>query len=170
MRSSTLLFCAVLLLVALTGGCKHEPDTSTLDLELLDLARNAEGHTWYRSTDALLNRTSGSGHTEAFLRTRYNAIAATVLDSNARVLQDTVFPSGSLIVKELWESSSTLGTYAVMLKRPEDASADASGWVWGYIRSNGEVRHSALDGGAVCISCHTQPGHIDATLMNVAFP
>ncbi|MBL8000423.1 MAG: cytochrome P460 family protein [Flavobacteriales bacterium] len=170
MRHHSIPCWSILLLASFAGGCKHEADISSLDLELYELAQSTNGHVWYRANDDLLDRTGGSGHGEPLLRTRYNAIAATVLDSSGRVEPDTLFPSGSLIVKELWESGSTLGTYAVMLKRPGDPSADAGGWVWGYIRASGEVRVSALEQGAACRNCHTQAGHIDATLMNLAFP
>lgn len=152
------------------AGCKHEPDTTPLDAELYQLALNSSGHVWYKNSDELLPRSTGSGHSEAFLRTRYNAIAATALDTLYRVVADTAFPPGSLIVKELWSDASTIGTYAILLKRPDAEAADADGWVWGYLRANGEVRAPAIDRGAACRTCHMQDGEIDATLMNQYFP
>lgn len=152
------------------AGCKHEPAENPLDQELYQAALNTSGHVWYKGSDALLPRSPGSGHNEAFLRTRFNAIAATVLDSAGKVLPDTVFPAGSLVVKELWSDQSTVRTYAVLLKRPDEPAADAGGWVWGYLEADGGVRESALNMGMACRTCHTQPGHIDATLMNLSFP
>ena len=164
--ATSLAIMAVLALIA----CRHEADTYGIDRELLERARSAEASVWYANDDALLERSSGSGHLEALLRTRFNAKAARVLDDDGRVVEDTVFPTGSLIVKELWSNTTTLGTYAVMLKRPGDPAADPDGWIWGYLRETGEVRVSALDRGASCRSCHSQSGNIDRTLMNAYFP
>jgi hypothetical protein len=86
------------------------------------------------------------------------------------VSMDTLFPEGSLIVKELMTDASTVGSYAIMLKESGNDAADASGWVWGYLRADGTVRIPAYERGASCRSCHTQAGHIDQTLMNIAFP
>jgi hypothetical protein len=158
--------------VVLAGaiGCRHEREEFAVDQELYRRALGTEASIWYKFDDALLPRSSQSGHGEAFLRTRYNAPAATVLDSMGKVIPGSTFPNGALIVKELWPDASGLGTYAVMLKRPTDRGADADGWVWGYIRSNGMVRESAIDQGAACRGCHSQSGHIDRTLMTKYFP
>ena len=169
-RGSSIPVLLCLLVVVASAGCKHEPASSALDSELLELARASDGHVWYRFSDSLLPRSPLTGHGEAFLRTRYDPTAAALLDSTGKVLPDTTFPEGALIVKELWEDQSTLGTFAVLLKRPSDPAADANGWVWGYIRANGEVRNSALDKGSACRGCHGQAGSIDASLMNLSFP
>jgi hypothetical protein len=163
------------LLGLLTGilacsGCTHEPDVDPTDARLLELARGSEASTWYAGSSTPLPRSSGSGHQEPFLRTRYNSLAASVLDSGLMVSLDTLFPEGSLIVKELMTDASTVDTYAILLKESGDPAADASGWVWGYIRTDGTVRVPAADQGAACRSCHTQAGHIDQTLMNISFP
>lgn len=151
-------------------ACKHESNEVRVDTELLERARSNEANVWYAFNDTLLPRSSGSGHSAPYLRTRYNAIAASVLDSTGRVVADTTFPQGSLIVKDLMLDASTLERYAIMLKRTGDPAADPEGWVWGYIFADGEVAVSAIDQGAVCRSCHSQSGHIDRTLMNEFFP
>lgn len=168
-RTST---CSLLLLAPaiLLTACAHEPDGIAVDAELLERARSSEAAIWYKFNDSFLPKSSGSGHNEALLRTRFNNRAATVLDSLGKVVPDTLFPEGSLIVKELWTDASTLNRYAVMLKRNNDPAADVDGWVWGYILANGEVAVSAAEQGAACRSCHGQSGHIDRTLMNKFFP
>lgn len=163
------LACLALVLLAMTG-CKHDPLLSPTDARLLDLARDLNGVTWYANNATPLPRSSGSGHQEAFLRTRYNSVAASVLDSAFMVTLDTLFPEGSLIVKELMTDASTLGSYAILLKDSDDPAADASGWIWGYIQADGTVRIPASEKGASCRGCHTQPGHIDQSLMNISFP
>ena len=169
-RSFSLQLFLALVLAWSAVACKHEAGTAPLDAELYQMALNSSGSVWYKNSPDLLPRSTGSGHSEAFLRTRFNGVAATALDSLYRVVADTTFPPGSLIVKELWSDANTLGSYAVLLKRPESEAADAGGWVWGYLRANGEVRAPALDRGAACRTCHTQDGEIDATLMNLYFP
>lgn len=167
MRTST----AFLLLGLFTGtGCTHEVLQDPIDMQLLQMARQTDGFTWYAGSASPLARSSGSGHQEPLLRTRYNAIAAASLDSNLMVAMDTLFPEGSLVVKELMGDASTIATYAILLKQSANPNADASGWVWGYVRPNGEVRVAAKDRGAACRGCHTQDGHIDQTLMNISFP
>jgi hypothetical protein len=169
MTGSTKHFLLLVLPMVLLG-CKHETADFDTDTELFERARSNEASVWYKLNDTLLPRSSNSGHSEALLRTRFNATAASALDSLGRVFADTTFRNGSLIVKELWPDANGIGTYAVMLKRPSDPSADDNGWVWGYIRSSGEVRQSAIDQGAVCRGCHAQTGSVDGTLMNAYFP
>jgi hypothetical protein len=164
------LLLAIVVLVAVLQACKHESNDSPTDLELLTRARSSEAGVWYKFSNVLLPRSSGSGHSEALLRTRFNAVAAAYLDTLGKVQENTVFPEGSLVVKELWPDGSGVGTYAVMLKRSADAAADENGWVWGYIRDNGEVRVTAVNRGAVCKGCHAGPGNINGTLMNMAYP
>ncbi|MCB0790169.1 MAG: cytochrome P460 family protein [Flavobacteriales bacterium] len=163
-------FVPPLVLACLITACKHGPDGAPIDDALYRMALDQEGHVWYGFSDALLPKSAGSGHGEPLLRTRYNDVAATLLDSMGKVLPDTVFPVGALVVKELWENDGTIGTYAVLFKKPSEPAADADGWVWGYFTGDGEVRVTALDQGAACRTCHGQPGHIDRTLMNIYFP
>ena len=152
------------------GSCEHEADEDPLDAQLLELAKETEGYTWYKGSDTLLPKSSGSGHTQASLRTRFNTIASTRLDTNGKVIPGTVFPNGSVIVKELFDNPTTLAQYALLFKKPDHPYADAGGWVWGYVRPNGEVREPARNKGTACRGCHGQNGNIDFTLMNAYFP
>ncbi len=170
LRTFSLFLSGIAISSMIWSACKHESDEDPVDAQLLDMARGTDGFVWYEGSTAQLPRSNGSGHAEPFLRTRYNALAATVLNTNLMVTSDTLFPEGSLIVKELMTDASTIGTYAILYKQTNNPYADAGGWVWGYVRPNGEVRASAKDQGAVCRSCHTQAGHIDQTLMNISFP
>jgi hypothetical protein len=160
---------AVTALLAMIA-CKHEETEDSADAELLELAKDTEDNTWYKESDALLPRSAGSGHAQALLRTRFNSIAATVLDTNGQVLPDTTFPNGSVIVKELFDDASTLAQYAILFKKPSHPYADADGWVWGYVRPNGEVREPSRNKGSACRNCHGQENNIDFTLMNAYFP
>jgi hypothetical protein len=152
------------------NSCKKDKNDADTDKELYDMAKETAGFTWFNNSSALLNKSAGSGHPQAFLRTRYNAIAATQLDSNGKILPGATFPDGSLIVKELHDNSTTLGRYAILYKKITSADADANGWVWGYVDANGTVAEAASKKGSSCINCHSQADNIDYMLMNKYFP
>ena len=151
------------------SSCNKKAATGT-DKELYDLAKVTNGFVWYKNSDAFLSKSSGSGHSQPYLKTRYNAIAASKLDSNGKIINNASFAEGSLIVKELYNSSKSLDRYAILYKNSSSADADAKGWVWGYINSDGSVAEAASNKGKSCISCHTQSNHIDYMLMNKFFP
>lgn len=154
----------------MVAGCRHEDTEDPSDGELLEIATKTEGYTWYKESDALLPKSSGSGHAQAQLRTRFNSIAATRLDTNGKVLPDTFFPNGSVIVKELFTEGGTLDQYALLYKKPTHPYADEDGWVWGYVGADGEVREPSRNKGTACRGCHSQNDNIDFTLMNAYFP
>jgi hypothetical protein len=157
-------------LIVLLNSCKREKATSGIDKELYDLAKSTSGFVWYKNSGALLDKSSGSGHPQPKLRTRYNSIAASQLGPDGKILPNTIFPNGSLIVKELTKSSGEIDRYAILYKQPDNEYADNNGWVWGYINSNGNVAESAENLGSACISCHSQSDNIDYMLMNKFFP
>src|SRR5690606_15177374 len=103
-RKSILIVSLLVVFTALS--CKREPEpgpapAKSVDEEMYELATNTAGFIWYKHSDALLPKSSGSGHNAPSLRTRYNATAATMLDVDGKVQAGAVFPEGSLIVKEL---------------------------------------------------------------------
>lgn len=156
------------MIIFLFNSCKKiKKDT---DKELFEMAKETSGFTWYKNSSTLLNRSSGSGHPQAYLRTKFNSIAAAKLDSSGKIQVGVTFPEGSLIVKELYENTSTLSQYAILYKKSESSDADAKGWVWGYIGSEGKVVEPASNKGSSCISCHSQIDNIDYMLMNKYFP
>lgn len=149
-------------------SCKKNP--KGIDGELYSLSKESSGHVWYKNSEAFLDKSSGSGHNFPFLRTRFNSVAATQLDASGKILENAVFPEGSVVVKELYNSSNKLQRYATLYKKSDSEFADANGWVWGYIEKNGKVVESAELKGVSCIGCHNQGGNIDYMLMNVYFP
>ena len=165
------LFVVFPMVLAMTiTSCKKEKEAEGINKQLYEMAIETDGFSWFGNSDALLDKSSGSGHSYPFLRTRYNDIAATKLDPGGRILEDAVFPEGSLVVKELYSNASSLGRYAVLYKKPNDSNADDNGWVWGYINADGTVAETAENSGRGCISCHSQQGSIDQMLMNKFFP
>lgn len=161
-----LAFSAAIVSISLQA-CKKQAEG--IDLELLTMARNMDGFSWYKNTDVWLDKSSGSGHNYDHLRTRYNATAATQLDTDGKVMENATFPDGSLIVKELSDGSS-VDLYAILYKMTGHEHADANGWVWGYVFEDGTVNTTAEDKGAICTGCHLQSENIDYMLMNKYFP
>jgi hypothetical protein len=151
-------------------SCTKDKALSNTDKELLEMSKTTKDFVWFKNTDSLLAKSSGSGHPQALLRTRYNAIAAKNLDNKGKILPGAIFPDGSLIVKELFENPSKLVKYAILYKNPKSNDADAKGWVWGYINSDETVDIPASKKGTSCIKCHTQVDNIDYMLMNKFFP
>ena len=164
-------FCVLVALVLgvwTINSCKKKE--KELDEELFELAQETAGFVWYKNSSSLLSKSNGSGHPQTFLRTRYNAAAATKLDANGKITANTIFPEGALIVKELYENSTNVSRYAILYKKSDSPSADTKGWVWGYIDANGKVAEPASNKGKACISCHNQSDNIDYMLMNKYFP
>lgn len=161
-----------LLIVAISyfSSCRKDKAPVGIDGDLFGMAQKTSGFTWYKNSAALLDKSSGSGHPQAFLRTRYNSVAATMLDSSGVIKDSIQFPEGSLIVKELYKDASTLSRYAVLYKNSSHEDADTKGWVWGYINADGSIAETAINKGKACINCHSQPGNIDYMLMNSFFP
>jgi hypothetical protein len=172
MKTPVTLFTLLLLIAGtiMTDSCTKENAAGGIDKELFDLAQQTGGFTWYKFSDTLLDMSSGSGHSQPFLRTRYNSVAASQLDTSGKILTVAVFPEGSLVVKELYDDPNTLARYAILYKKPADSNADVNGWIWGYIDADGTVAEPASNQGSACISCHSQSGNIEYMLMNLYFP
>jgi hypothetical protein len=166
---SFLFIFGMLGVLVFVQSCGKDELEST-DLELYNMALETDGFVWFNNSDALLPKSSGTGHSHDYLRTRYNAIAASVLDSNGRILEMASFPEGSLIVKELFKTQDNLDRYAILYKKSDHIDADQNGWVWGYVNSDQSVAFAAARKGSSCINCHSQTGSIDYMLMNKFFP
>jgi len=151
-------------------SCKKEKVPDATDITLYNMSIQTSGFTWYKLSDEFLDKSAGSGHNYPFLRTRYNATAATKLDGNGQIQAGASFPEGSLIVKELINADFSVGRYAILYKESDNALADANGWVWGYVNGDKTIAVPASDKGKACISCHQQSGSIDYMLMNTYFP
>ena len=153
MKKHSIIWAAFILSIAAITlqACKKDEPAEGIDLELFNMAEETAGFTWFKNSDAWLPKSSGSGHNYTGLRTRYNTIASTQLDTDGKILANASFPEGSLVVKELSNGSSS-ERYAILYKRSDNEHADANGWVWG------------------CTGCHLQQDNIDYMLMNKFFP
>jgi len=170
MKTSFLILPLYILLGIAVNSCKKDNNISATDKELYDLAKETSGFTWYKNSDEFLERSSESGHSQPYLRTRYNPVSDGVTGTDGKVIPGSVFPDGSLIVKELYDNSKTLETYAILYKKYKHQDADENGWVWGYLEADGTVIETASNKGRACIDCHDQDENTDRTLMNKFFP
>lgn len=163
----------VLMLSLFAAGCKDEdsPTTpgqsATTETALYMLGKSSTGFVFYKNTLDTISKGGNSGHPDAKLRTRYNAIAAKYLDGTGKVKAGTVFPDSSLIVKELY-TNNALTTYVFLFKKNGDQNADANGWVWAETSPIGSTLYAANKKGVGCIGCHGVG--IDYTRMNDAHP
>lgn len=154
----------------IVSSCKKEKKAKGIDREMYDLAAGAAGFTYYKNSNSPLVKSSGSGHPQPYLKTRYNAIAASKLDSVGKIMTGATFPEGSLIVKDLMESTSSIVRFAILYKKSGHADADSKGWIWGYVNADGSVANAASKKGSACTGCHSQTDNIDYMLMNKYFP
>lgn len=164
--------CLLLLSSSCGGdGASTDPGTPSgaelTDADVSTRARAATGWRYYRDRADTLLRSSGSGHSESRLRTRYNAQAATQLDANGKVRAGASFPDSSLIVKELI-IGGTLSRYAVMMKLRGSSNASAGGWLWAYYAPDGSPQIGITGRGAACVGCHSTG--IDYSRMNDSHP
>jgi phage-related tail fiber protein len=138
----------------LFGHCNKEEIAAGADKILLEEASASTGFTYYRNNTGLLAGSQNIPH-KAFFKVRFNAVAQSALDSMGKLPASAVFPQGSLIVKELYDSESApLSLYAIMKKDSADGNA-ASGWMWAEIRPDEKVVVSVTKKGASCVNCHS---------------
>ena len=90
-----------------------------------------------------------------------NSIAQSALDSTGKLPAGNSFPSGSVIVKEVYSSASgSINLYAVMKKDPANA-VSGSGFHWAEFKVDGSASFSTGKKGDGCIGCHSNSSNRD---------
>ena len=106
---------------------------------------------------------SVSNSPREFERVRINTIGNGVLDNNGRLPKGTIFPNGTIIVKEAFDGlNGNLIQYAIMKKETSNKYA-RNGWLWYEVNVDGTKPYSIGMKGQKCINCHTKPANTDAT-------
>lgn len=109
----------------------------------------------YQNKDTIRASSSVSGHSP-FFKVRMNAIARAALGSDGKLRVGALFPEGSLIVKDLYNSvGGARQLVAIMRKESANPSSNA-GWLWAELQADGGVYVSAKDRGVLCMSCHSE--------------
>lgn len=164
------LLSTACLLSLLISSCKYDNVEGRFETEIFNKAKSANGYVWFKYSNISLQKSSGSGHVQPLLKTRYNAVAAGQLDSLGRIKIGATFPEESMVVKELLDNSGNIEVYAVLYKKSKHPNADSKGWVWGYYNKDGTVVISSALKGKDCSGCHSQSGNEAYMLMNKYYP
>lgn len=167
---NTVFISVISSLIILVTACKYDNVEGRFETEIFNKAKSTNGYVWFKYSNISLQKSSGSGHVQPLLKTRYNAVAAGQLDSLGRIKIGATFPEESMVVKELLDNSGNIEVYAVLYKKSKHPSADSKGWVWGYYNKDGTVVISSALKGKDCIGCHSQSGNETYMLMNKYYP
>ncbi len=152
----TIILYAVLLIAQ---SCKKDAETTSTDATLFNEISSSSGFTYYVGTPGITAGVGNSPH--GFERVRFNAIAKAALDSTGKLPAGAAFPTGSIIVKEIYSSASgSINLFAVMKKDAGNASS-GSGYLWAEFKTDGASEHSTSKKGDGCISCHSGSSNRD---------
>lgn len=146
-------FLPILLIAALINCTKKVGKNTALaysDAAILDSCAQ-QNKVYYKNDPATL--LSGAAGPHGNFKLRFNKIANAALTDNGKLPVNKSMPNGSLIVKDVYTGGS-VDLYAFMYKV-------SGSWLWGEIKTNGQVLYSVNKNPGVCISCHSQAGNRD---------
>ena len=135
--------------------CKKDNKDTDADNALYDETKMGS-YSYYQNGDTLAGASS-SPH--GSFKLRFNSTAAAALDSTGELPSGSSFPTGSILVKEIF-SGNSIDLLAVMKKDPSDGNA-GSGWIWAEFNTDGSAKFSTGKKGDGCISCHSTSPHRD---------
>jgi hypothetical protein len=147
----------ILIAIIFFSSCKKDKTDTDTDEALYNEVK-ASGYTYYQGGNILAGAPA-SPHGN--FKLRFNSVAQTVLDSTGELPAGVSFPTGSMIVKEVYDGSS-LHLFAVMKKDPSNTNA-AGGWLWAELNTDGSTNFSTGKKGDGCISCHSNSPNRDLT-------
>jgi len=139
----------VVILVCCTKDQGKNPALAYNDLALLDSC--IQNHRYYKNDDQTL--LSGAHGPHGTFKLRFNAIALKALTDNDKLPLGSVFPNGSLIIKDIYRGND-LSLYAFMYKK-------SGTWLWAEIKPDKQVLHSVNGTESICTGCHSQSGNRD---------
>src|SRR6185369_163066 len=140
-------------IIVVQQSCTTDKESLSTDVNLYQEIGRSNGYRYYAGTPGITTRVGNSPH--GFERVRFNATAQAALDSTGKLPPGTSFPSGSIIVKEIYTSATgSINQYAVMKKDPGNSSS-GSGYLWAEFKTDGSASFSTSKKGNGCISCHS---------------
>lgn len=156
-----------LLAVAIVSivGCQK---TTEADKQLFEKATNT-GYTYYKGDSAVKPSSSPSAH-NAFFRVKFNAVAQAALTDSGRLPVGAAFPEGSIVVKELYNSSTGALALLAVMEKASGNSAAGNNWLWAEFEPGGKAVFSTSKKGNGCISCHNASGNRDYVRLFELFP
>jgi hypothetical protein len=169
MTKRNFLFIPLVSLLLL-AGCTKDRTISGFDAELFTKAQRKDGFVYYNFSTEYLEAPEDTEHKSKYIRTKYNYLAATILDSiTGTPVPGDIFPDGSMIVNEMSSIKGEPEKLAIMFKDPKNVYADKNGWVWSYLNADNTIIEPSTRMGISCIACHSKSGNIDYTLMSKHF-
>jgi hypothetical protein len=144
-------FIVFALFIACTKDKGVDPELAFSDKALLDSANNLSAFTFYKNKDTLFPGTSSSPH--GSFKLKFNKIAFSVLSDNGKLPLASVFPEGSMVLKEI-RRNGEVTLYSIMYKHNRS-------WLWTEVAPDGKVNYSVKKDPSVCTSCHKQTGNRD---------
>ena len=158
MKKYLLVTTAIVLFIAIEQSCKKD-STSAADDNALFALVGQSGYTYYAGTPGITAGVGNSPH--GFERVRFNSIAQAALGTTGKLPAGSSFPTGSVIVKEIYSSATgSINLYAVMKKDPS-SSVSGSGYQWAEFKPDGTTSFSTGKKGDGCISCHSGSANRD---------
>ena len=110
---------------------------------------------YYKNSDAILPTTEDTERAhDNFQRTRFNKIAASVLNSEGKLPKGGVFPDSSVIVKEIYSDKNSQPEILAVMVKLKGAENSNKDWLWAEYSPKGEVEYSVNKNGKVCVKCH----------------
>lgn len=138
-------------LAIVLDSCKKEG--SAEDKALYE-EMNAIGNFKYYKNNNIARLSSSQSAHNPFFKVRFNSIANAALTDSGRLPSGHVFPTGSVIVTELYDANpGLLKLYAVMKKTSSPNAVN--GWIWAEFLYDASTAYSTEKKGADCSSCHS---------------
>jgi hypothetical protein len=156
-------------IIVLLATCKKDknddPDSSTnpgvsptaginnIDSFLIARSYDTSNMYWYKDSDSVLRSSGPSAH-KRYFRVRFNKTAKNALTDQGKLPVGGSFPEGSLIVKELYDTTTgEMKLLAILFKDPL-SNYSANGWLWAELKPDGGEYVTAKEKGVQCVSCH----------------
>ena len=159
MKRYVTIAITLFLFISLSQSCKKKDEVSIDDDNALFALVGQSGYAYYVGTPGITAGVGNSPH--GFERVRFNATAKAALDTTGKLPSGSSFPTGSVIVKEIYTSATgSLNLFAVMKKDPS-SSVSGSGYQWAEFTPDGGATFSTGKKGNGCISCHSGSGNRD---------
>lgn len=140
--------------------------TISSDADLVDFFTRQQPYRYYRlfpDVDSIVAGTLNGSHAhQPLVRVSMNDMAFNALSSGG-LPPGSVFPDGSLIVKEIREGGRT-ALFAVMYKDRHNPISGQS-WLWAEYEPDETVLVSIRSRGSGCIGCHSLEGGIQNDLV-----
>ena len=148
----------IIAFVLIGQSCKKDKASPQNDSALFALIGQT-GYTYYTGTPGITAGVGNSPH--GFERVRFNAIAQSALDSLGKLPVGNSFPTGSVIVKEIYTSATGTNNQFAVMKKDPSSSVAGNGYEWAEFKKDGTVTFSTGKKGDGCISCHSNSPNRD---------